>query len=45
METDRRALIDEWIAHWSNLVEFEVCPVISSAEASQRVAARAAAQE
>ena len=33
METDRRALLDEWIAHWSDIVEFEVIPVVSSAEA------------
>jgi len=39
METDERALLDEWMANWSDLVEFEVHPVISSAEAAARVAA------
>jgi len=33
MECDDRALLDEWIANWSDLVEFEVEPVITSAEA------------
>ena len=33
MECDDRALLDEWIAQWSDLVEFEVTPVITSAEA------------
>jgi hypothetical protein len=37
METDDPALFDEWIARWSDLGEFEVVPVIGSAEASTRV--------
>jgi hypothetical protein len=37
MRTERRELLDQWIANWSDLVEFEVCPVITSAEASERV--------
>lgn len=32
-----RALLDEWIANWSDLVAFDVVPVISSAEAASRV--------
>jgi hypothetical protein len=38
METYDRALLDEWMAGWSDLVEFEVHAVITSAEAAQRVA-------
>jgi len=38
METDDRSLIDEWMGHWSDLVEFEVHPVITSHEAAKRVA-------
>lgn len=38
METDDRALLDEWIAVWNDLVEFEIVPVISSKEAVDRVA-------
>ena len=34
MECDDRALLQEWIAAWSDLVEFEVLPVMSSAEAA-----------
>jgi hypothetical protein len=40
METDDRALLDEWIANWADIVEFEVIPVISSAEAAARIAPR-----
>ena len=36
METDDPALFDEWIANWHDLGEFEVVPVIGSAEASAR---------
>jgi hypothetical protein len=36
MEADDPALFDEWIAHWSDLTEFEVYPVLSSAEAAMR---------
>jgi hypothetical protein len=34
MECDDRALLDSWMAAWDDLVEFEVHPVITSAEAS-----------
>jgi hypothetical protein len=40
METDDRTLLDDWIAKWSDLVDFEVHPVITSAEAAQRIAPR-----
>ena len=36
MECDDRALLDRWISAWSDLVAFEVIPVISSEEASVR---------
>ena len=36
METDDPALIDEWIAKWSDLAGFEVVPVLSSDEAARR---------
>ena len=38
METDDRALLDTWIEKWSDLVDFEIHPVISSKEAAERVA-------
>ena len=37
METDDPHLLDEWLGRWSDLVEFEVIPVISSNEAAERV--------
>ena len=37
METDDVRLFDEWTARWSDLAEFEVVPVIGSAEAAGRV--------
>ena len=40
MEADSRQLLDEWLANWNDLVEFEVYPVISSNEAAARVAPR-----
>ena len=36
MECDDRALLDEWMRAWSDIVSFEVLPVIASAEASAR---------
>jgi hypothetical protein len=38
METHDRHLLDEWIARWSDLVDFEVQEVVSSTEAAARVA-------
>jgi hypothetical protein len=40
MECDDRAALDEWLARWSDLVEFEVIPVVTSAEAQAAVAPR-----
>jgi Protein of unknown function (DUF3303) len=37
METDDPTLFDEWTARWSDLAKFEVVPVLSSAEARERV--------
>ena len=38
METDDRKLLDEWIANWSDIVEFEIFQVISSKEAAEKIA-------
>lgn len=40
MEADSRELLDEWLANWSDLVDFEVYAVMSSNEAAERVAPR-----
>jgi hypothetical protein len=36
METDDRATFEPWIAAWADLVEFEIVPVVDSAEAAAR---------
>jgi hypothetical protein len=36
METSDPALLDRWMRNWNDLVEFEVHPVITSADAAQR---------
>ena len=40
METNDRTLLDEWMANWSDLVDFEVHPVITSNEAADKIAPR-----
>jgi len=40
METDDVSYVNEWIANWNDIVEFEVYPVITSQEAADRVQAR-----
>ena len=35
MECGDRSLLDAWMTAWADLVDFEVHPVISSAEASE----------
>ncbi len=40
METADRKLVDDWIANWSDLVEFEVYPAITSQEATERISSR-----
>jgi hypothetical protein len=37
MESPDRELLDEWIANWKDLVDFEVIPVMTSAEARQKL--------
>jgi len=40
MEAEDRALLDQWIENWTDIVDFEVHAVISSTEASERIAPR-----
>jgi hypothetical protein len=40
METDDASYVNEWIANWNDIVEFEVYAVITSQEAADRVQAR-----
>jgi hypothetical protein len=37
MECEDRHLLDQWLGAWADLVDFEVHPVITSAEAATRV--------
>ena len=40
MECEGPELLEEWAAHWQDLVEFEFVPVHRSKEASEMVASR-----
>ena len=40
MECDDPRLLDQWMAQWQDLVEFEVIPVHTSAEAAAAIAPR-----
>jgi hypothetical protein len=36
METESRALFDEWMVNWEDLMTFEIIPVITSQEAREQ---------
>jgi len=38
MECDDRGQLERWMARWSDLVEFEVVPVVTSSQAAERIA-------
>jgi hypothetical protein len=40
MECEDRRLLDEWMTHWSDLTDFEVVPVLTSAQAREAVGPR-----
>ncbi|MGQ0641421.1 MAG: DUF3303 domain-containing protein [Gemmatimonadaceae bacterium] len=40
MECDDAALLEAWMANWRDVTDFEVIPVITSAEAHQSIAPR-----
>ncbi|HZL99836.1 MAG TPA: DUF3303 family protein [Planctomycetota bacterium] len=40
MECDDPALLAQWTSHWSDLADFEVIPVLTSAEAAAAIAPR-----
>jgi Protein of unknown function (DUF3303) len=39
METDEPTLFEQWTSHWDDLGEFEIVPVIGSAEAAAKALA------
>jgi len=38
MECDDSQLLEQWMARWDDLADFEVLPVLTSAQAVQRIA-------
>lgn len=40
MECPDRRLVEEWMDQWRDLVDFEVVPVVTSAEAASTIGAR-----
>ena len=40
MECDDVALLDEWMANWRDITDFEVIPVITSQDAQKTIAPR-----
>ncbi len=38
METHDPVLLDAWMANWSDLIDFEVHPVVTSKEAVEKIA-------
>jgi Protein of unknown function (DUF3303) len=40
METEDLTLLDQWMANWNDLIDFEVHPVISSKEAAEKICPR-----
>jgi hypothetical protein len=43
MRADNAALLQQWVAAWGDLVDFEIVPVVAGAEASQALAGRGGA--
>ena len=40
MECENRQLLAQWTARWEDLIDFEITPVVTSAEAAAAVAPR-----
>jgi len=40
MQTGDPRLLDEWMDHWRDLIDFEVLPVMTSKEAAEVIAPR-----
>jgi hypothetical protein len=40
MECDDSRLFQQWMAHWEDLIDFEIVPVVSSREAVSMIAPR-----
>jgi len=40
MECDDRRLLEQWMTRWSDVTDFEVIPVVTSAQAVERITPR-----
>jgi hypothetical protein len=40
LETEDRTFLEQWMANWNDLVDFEVHPVISSKDAAEKIGPR-----
>ncbi len=40
MDTGNRSLLDQWMANWNDIIDFEVYPVMTSKEAAEKIAPR-----
>jgi len=40
MEAGDRSTLEQWMGQWSEMIDFEVLPVLSSAEVQERLASR-----
>jgi len=40
METDSEALFNSWTSKWSDLIDFEIVPIRTSAEAASAIASK-----
>lgn len=40
METSDIKLLEQWMANWSDIVDFEVFPIMSSSEAVEKIASK-----
>jgi len=40
METDDPGLLDEWMANWNDLIDFEVHPLVTSEQAAEKTGPR-----
>ena len=40
MEAAEPGFIDQWVANWSDIVDFEIVPVMTSKEAAERIGPR-----
>ncbi len=37
MESDSLEKLQEWVGHWNDLADFQIIPVLTSAEAKERI--------